>query len=289
MRKRKVDLFTIVNVIVLALVGFVSLYPFVYMLVVSLSSSEYVLRNEVFFWPKGFTIDVFKYVFEDKRIWIGYRNTILYTVLGTFLSLMVTAMAAYPLSRDNFVFNKFFTMMIVVTIVISGGMIPTFLVVRSLGVMDTIWAMILPGLISTWNLIIMRTFFRGLPNELVESGKIDGLNDLGVFIRIILPLSKPILATIGLFYAVGIWNNFFHALLYLRDPNLFPLQVFIRNIVLVGQMQDGNMVGGSAEEVMIDESLKYATILVSTLPIIMVYPFLQKHFVKGVLIGSLKG
>lgn len=287
--REKLDLFTVVNVIVLGFVGFVTLYPFVYMVVVSLSSSEYVIRNEVFFWPKGFTIDIYKYVLGDNRIWTGYRNTIIYTVLGTFLSLMITAMGAYALSRKDFVFRKFFTLMIVFTIVFSGGMIPTFLVVRNLGVMDTIFAMILPGLISTWNLIIMRTFFQGLPDELIESGKIDGLTDMGVFTRIVLPLSKSVLATIGLFYAVGIWNNFFHALLYLRDDHLFPLQVYLRNIVLMGQNTDGNLVGGGDSELMVDESMKFATILVSTLPIIMVYPFLQKYFVKGVLIGSLKG
>ncbi|GIP33994.1 carbohydrate ABC transporter permease [Paenibacillus sp. J2TS4] len=289
MRQRKIDLFTVVNVMVLALVGFLSLYPFWYMIVVSLSSSEHVIRNEVFLFPKGFTLDIYQYVLQDKRIWTGYKNTIIYTVLGTFLSLMLTAMGAYSLSRANFVFKKFFMLMIVFTIVFNGGMIPTFLVVRSLGVMDTIWAMVIPGLISTWNLIIMRTFFQGIPHELVESGKIDGLNDLGVFTRIILPLSKSVLATIGLFYAVGIWNNFFHALLYLRNADLFPLQVFLRNIVLAGQVQDGTFGGGGDGEMMIDESLKFATIMVSTLPIIMVYPFLQKYFVKGVLIGSLKG
>lgn len=285
----RIDLFSIVNVLLLSGVAFVTFYPFLYMIFVSLSSMEYVIRNEVYFWPKGFTLEVYKYVLQEDRIWLGYRNTIIYTVLGTFLSLSLTAMGAFSLSRPNFIFVKFFMMMIVFTMLFSGGMIPTFLVVRSFGLMDTIWAMIVPTLISTWNLIVMRTFFQGIPNELIESGKIDGLNDLGVFAWIILPLSKSVLATIGLFYAVGIWNNFFNALLYLRDQNLFPLQVFLRNIVLVGQYQDGNLVGGSDGEMLIDETLKYATIIVSTLPIIMVYPFIQKYFVKGVLIGSLKG
>lgn len=286
--KSRPDLFTIVNVIILCGVAVSTLYPFVYMAVVSLSSSEYVIRNEVFLWPKGFTLDTYRYVLEDERIWTGYRNTIIYTVVGTGLSLTCTAMGAYALSKRGLVFGKGIMMLIVFTMLFSGGMIPTFLVVRSLGLMNTMWAMIIPSLISTWNLIIMRTFFQGLPPELEESGKMDGLNDLGVFLRIVLPLSKSILATIGLFYAVGIWNNFFNALLYLRQEGLFPLQVVVRNMVLAGQYLDGNIVAGGDSEHMMEESLKFATILVSTLPIIMVYPFIQKYFVKGVLIGSLK-
>ena len=283
------DFFTAINVFALFLVALSTLYPFVYMISVSLSKAEFVIRNEVSLWPKGLNFEVYKYVLKDSRIWMGYKNTLIYVSLGTTLSLIVTAMGAYALSRRTLVFKKFFIMMIIFTMLFSGGMIPTFLVVRDLGFMNTIWAMIIPGLVSTWNLIIMRTFFQGIPNELIESGKIDGLNDLGIFARIILPLSKSVLATIGLFYAVAIWNNFFSALLYLRVESLFPLQVFLRNIVLVGEFQDGNLVGGADGEMIVDEPLKFATILVSTLPIIMVYPFIQKYFVQGVLIGSVKG
>ena len=287
--KRKIDLFTIGNFIFLALVAAAALGPFLYMIAVSLSSQEYVLRNEVSLWPKGFTLGMYEYVLQNKQIWIGYKNTIIYTAAGTFLSLVVSAMGAYALAKREMVFSKFFTLMVVFTMLFSGGMIPTFLVVKSLGIMNTMWAMMIPGLVSTWNLIIMRTFFQGIPKELEESAKMDGLHDLGVFLRIVLPLSKSVLAAIGLFYAVGIWNNFYHALLYLRNENLFPLQVILRNLVLAGGFQDGNLVGGSDGELVVDESLKFATILVSTLPIIMVYPFLQKYFVQGVLIGSVKG
>jgi putative aldouronate transport system permease protein len=289
MKRHKVDLFAIVNVILLLAVAFITLYPFVYMIAVSLSAKEYVIRNEINLWPKGFTLEVYEYVLKDKRIWTGYKNTLIYTVLGTTLSLTVTAMGAYALSRKKLVFGRIFMMSIVFTMLFSGGMIPTFLVVRNLGLMNTVWAMVIPGLVSTWNLIIMRTFFQGLPSELEESGKIDGLSDLGVFVRIVLPLSKSILATIGLFYAVGIWNNFFSALLYLRVESLYPLQVILRNLVLAGQLMDGNMAAGADGEAIMDESLKFATINVSTLPIMLVYPFIQKYFVKGVLIGSLKG
>ncbi len=285
----KLQWFPVVNALLLLIVALTTLYPFIYMIAVSFSSMEYVLQNKVSIFPKGFNLKVYEYVLRDERIWMGYKNTLIYTTLGTLLSLIVTAMGAYALSRRILVFKKFFLMMIVFTMLFSGGMIPTFLVVRDLGFMNTIWAMIIPGLVSTWNLIIMRTFFQGIPYELIESGKMDGLNDLGIFARIVMPLSKSVLATIGLFYAVGIWNNFFSALLYLRMENLFPLQVFLRNIVLAGQYQDGTVMGGADGEMLIDEPLKFATILVSTLPIIMVYPFIQKYFVKGVLIGSVKG
>jgi putative aldouronate transport system permease protein len=289
MKRRKVDLFAIVNVILLLVVAFITLYPFVYMIAVSLSAKEHVIRNEINLWPKGFTLEVYEYVLKDKRLWTGYKNTLIYTVLGTALSLTFTAMGAYALSRKKLVFGRIFMMSIVFTMLFSGGMIPTFLVVRNLGLMNTVWAMVIPGLVSTWNLIIMRTFFQGLPSELEESGKIDGLSDIGVFARIVLPLSKSILATIGLFYAVGIWNNFYSALLYLRVESLYPLQVILRNLVLAGQLMDGSMVAGADGEAIMDESLKFATIIVSTLPIMLVYPFIQKYFVKGVLIGSLKG
>ncbi|MFS0723597.1 carbohydrate ABC transporter permease [Paenibacillus sp. 1P07SE] len=265
-----------------------TLYPFIYMIAVSLSSNVHVLRGEVFLWPKGFNLNVYKMVLQDPKIIQAYMNTIVYAVLGTAMSLIVTAAGAFAISKREMMFQRGFMMMIVVTMFFSGGMIPTFLVVRGYGIVDTIWAMVLPTLVSTWNLIIMRTFFAGLPKEVEESGKIDGLSDIGVFFRLALPLSKAILATIGLFYAVAIWNNFFSAMLYLRNTDLFPLQVVLRNLVLQG---GGNNAGGSVggDSLLVDESIKFATIIVSTLPILMVYPFLQKYFAKGALIGSVKG
>lgn len=285
--RSKITGFDIVLFVFMLGVVVMTLYPFIYMIAVSLSSNTYVLRGEVFLWPKGLNFDVYKMVLQDPLILRAYVNTILYVVLGTSMSLMVTAAGAFAISKSDMLFRRGFMMMIVVTMFFSGGMIPTFLVVRSYGIVDTIWAMVLPTLVSTWNLIIMRTFFAGLPKEVEESGKIDGLNDIGVFIRLALPLSKAILATIGLFYAVGIWNNFFSAMLYLRSSELFPLQVVLRNLVLQGTNNAGGAVGG--DSLMVDESVKFATIIVSTLPILMVYPFLQKYFAKGALIGSVKG
>lgn len=245
--------------------------------------------NQISLWPKGINFDAYKAVLKDNRILVGYKNTLIYVVLGTTLSLVFTTMGAYSLSRRNLVFGRTFMMIIVFTMLFTGGLIPTYLVVRSYGLLDTIWAMLLPGLVSSWFLIIMRTFFQGIPRELEESGKIDGLSDLGILLRIILPLSKPVMLTISLFYAVQIWGNFFSALIYIRDASLYPLQVTIRNIVLIGQLTDTTVSTAIGEKAVVLESLKYAVILVGTLPILLVYPFIQKHFVKGSMMGSVKG
>lgn len=289
MKKGKVGLFDLVNMLLLFSVVVVTLYPFLYMINVSLSETIHVLRNDVSLWPKGFNTRMYEFVLQDRRIWIGYRNTLLYVGLGTAISLLITSMGAYALSRKGLVFGKACTLLIVFTMLFQGGMIPTFLVVKSLGVMNTIWAMVLPGAVSVWNLIIMRTFFQGIPAEMIDSGKMDGLNDAGIFVRLVLPLSQAVLATIGLFYAVSLWNNFYYALLYLRNEELFPLQVILRNIVLAGQTSNAGAEQNTGEDMIIDDSLKFATIIVSTLPIIMAYPFIQKYFVKGVMIGSVKG
>lgn len=285
---KRFSLFDILNLLLLAGVACAALFPFLHMAAVSLSSSEYVVRSEIGLWPKGINLDAYVSVFKDDRILVGYRNTILYVTLGTSLSLVVTMMGAYSLSRRNLVLGKPIMLFIVFTMLFSGGMIPTYLVVRSYGLLNTIWAMLLPGLVSTWNLIVMRTFFQGIPKELEESGKIDGLSDLGILTRIIVPLSKPVIMTISLFYAVAIWNSFFGAMLYLRKESLYPLQLIIRNMVMVGQVKD-SVVGSVGDSLVVAESLKYTVILVGTLPILMVYPFIQKYFVSGVMIGSVKG
>lgn len=286
--KPKWNWFDALNALILTGVVGACLYPFVYMLAVSLSDSASIASGEVWLWPKGFNLDMYQYVFEDGRVLKGYKNTLIYVVLGTTISLLVTALGAYSLSKAKLVMGKPILMLIVFTMFFNGGMIPTFLVVKELGFVNTIWGMVLPGAVATWNLLIMRTFFMGMPQELEESGKIDGLSEIGIFFRIVLPLSKPVLATIGLYYAVGMWNNFMGPLLYLRDADMQPLQVILRNIVLSGQLTgtDGPVVG---EIVVVEDGLKFATIMVSTLPILLVYPFIQKYFVKGALIGSVKG
>ncbi|KZE78722.1 sugar ABC transporter permease [Paenibacillus elgii] len=286
---RRWSWFDAVNIVLLLGVAAATLYPFVYMAAVSLSKDIYVMKNEVFLWPKGFNFNMYEVVFRDKQIWSAYGNTILYVTLGTAVSLVVTSMGAYALSRKDMVFQRGFTLMIVFTMFFSGGMIPTFLIVRELGLVDTIWAMVLPGAVNTWNLIIMRTFFSGMPKELEESGRMDGLTDIGVFVRIVLPLSKAVFATIGLFYAVALWNNFYLPLLYLRQPDLFPLQVLLRNLILAGAVNSGEVTSIGGDNLIVEDSLKFATIMVSTVPILLIYPFIQKYFVKGVMIGAVKG
>lgn len=286
--RQKFGWFDGLNYTLMLVLVFVTLFPFLYLVNVSLSDPYYVVRGLVAWWPKGFTLESYKIILADHRIPTGYRNTILYTIVYTALGLMLTAMAGYALSRQHMIFRKFFTLMILFTMLFSGGMIPTFLVVRELGIIDTIWGMVLPGVISVWNLLIMRTFFAGLPSELFDSGEIDGLTDSGVFRHIVLPLSKPVLATMGLFYAVSMWNNFTGALLYIRSPDLFPLQVILRNMVLAGQLENDSMMNSADSALTVATTLQYSTIMVTTLPILLVYPFIQKYFVKGVLVGSVK-
>lgn len=269
---------------------FVTLFPFIYMINVSLSSERYVMQNAVSFLPRGFTLSWYKLVFNDSRIGIGYRNTILYTVLGTVISLTVTSMGAFALSRPKMIFRRAINLAMVFTILFGGGMIPSYLVVKGLGLVDTIWGFILPGIVSTFNILVFRTSFEGLPQDLFDSGRVDGLQDLGMFFYIAVPLSKATYAAIGLFVAVGIWNNFYNALLYLRDSNLFPLQSVLRDLLISGTLaSEASSHAASRGEVTVLQSLKYATIMVSTLPILCIYPFLQKYFVKGVLVGSVKG
>lgn len=285
--KQKKTWFDYFNVFFMICLCISMIYPFIYMAAISLSADVFVLQGKVHLWPKGFTTKTYEQVFADERILRSYWNTIVYVVIGTTISLITTSMGAYALSRKNMIWKKQLSFFIVFTMLFNGGMIPTYLVVKGLGLLDTMWAMILPYAISAYNFFVMRTFFNNIPDELEDAGKIDGLNDWGVFWRIAMPLSKPVLATIGLFYAVYIWNNFMGALLYLRDSDLWPLQMILRNIVFQNGFEQDNVTG--ADTVALAESIKYATILVSTIPILCVYPFIQKYFVKGAMLGSVKG
>jgi putative aldouronate transport system permease protein len=289
-KKSKFTIFTLLKGMFLLFIIGVTLYPFINMIAVSLSDNIYLMRNEVTFYPKGFTMKAYRSVFQDKRIFNGFFNTVMYTTLGTVISLIGTACGAYSLSKPDMLFHKFFTMMTVFTMFFSGGMIPIYLVIKGAHLINTMWAVILPGAISAWNVIILRSFFYGIPKELEESCKIDGLNDIQIFWHIILPLSKPALASVGLFVAVGLWNSFFGPFLYLTDEKKYPLQVILRDIVVAGDMKSAEGAGGGVgDTAVIPEAIRFATILVSTLPIIMVYPFIQKYFVTGMMIGAVKG
>jgi len=288
--KKRITVFDIFNNLIMIFVLLVTLYPFLYLTSLSMSSERYVYAGEITFYPKGFTLGTYKVLLRDASFWISYRNTILYTALGTLISLTLTVLLAYPLSKKNLKGRGFFLGIILFTMFFNGGLIPTYLLVtRMLHMRNTIWAVIIPGAISTFNVLITRTYFEGLPVELEEAAAIDGMSTYGILLKIVLPLSKPILATIGLFYAVGMWNNWFGPFIYLDTKSLFPVSLYLRNII-AGAQNAREIAGGEVEGFGdIEATIKSASMIVSALPIIMVYPFVQKYFVKGIMIGSLKG
>jgi len=280
--------FLAVNACVLIALAAVTLYPFLYVLAASFSDRMFIIRGSVGILPKGFNTYAYQNVFEYPYLWRSYGNTVFYVILGTAINMLLTVLGAYPLSRKQFYGRKTISFLLVFTMWFNAGMIPTFLVVRGVGLYNTIWAMVLPGAISTYNLIVVRTFFSAQPVEMEEAALIDGCNDWQVLIKIILPLSVPVLMTITLFYMVGHWNSFMPALMYLRSKELYPLQMILREIVLQSLVSEENLEGG-ADEPVLAESVKYATIVVATVPILCVYPFIQRYFVTGVMIGAVKG
>lgn len=283
--------FQIAVYVILGIVLIIVIYPLLFVLSASISNPEYILQGKIHLLPKGINFNAYEKIFHNKDIWTGYMNTIIYTVIGTLINLIMTTLGAYPLSRKDFYGRNVITALLVFTMFFSGGMIPTYLLVKNLHMLNTIWAMVLPGAVSVYNLIIMRTFFQSIPNELREAAIVDGASDFQVLIRIILPLSKPILAVMTLFYAVTHWNAFFDALIYLTDRSKFPLQLILREILIQSNVGDmTSQVDESMIKYMLSvEGIKYAVIIVANLPVLILYPFLQKYFVKGVMIGSLKG
>jgi len=280
--------FMIFDYTIITLFLVATLYPFVFVISASVSDPTALGRGEVWLWPVGLQFNSYKRVLGDPQIWTSYYNTIWYVVVGTAINLFLTTVTAYPLSRRYFSGRGKVMMFVAFTMFFSGGMVPTYLLVKSLGLMNTRLAVVLPVAISTWNMIIMRTFFEGIPVELEEAAKIDGENDLGILARIMIPLSKPVIAVMVLFYAVGHWNSWFNAMLYINDTDKNPLQILLRKI-LIQFDQNTIMADVQLGQDMIGQSIRYATIMVSTLPILCAYPFLQKYFVKGVMIGAIKG
>ena len=259
--------------------------PFLHVIAVSFSAKGPVIRGEVSIYPIDFTLDTYRQVLSDGKFFRAYGNTVFYTVVGTCLSLITTAMAAYALSRKKIVGHKLFSIMITITMFFGGGLIPTFLTVSKYGLVDTRWAMIIPGLISTWNLIVMRSFFIAYPQEIIESGMIDGLRDPGVFLRLVLPTSKAALATIGLYYAVAYWNAYMNARIYLRTESLYPVQHLLQQMISQFTAEDTSTDEGE----LVAATIRYCSIMIVVTPIMCVYPYLQKYFVKGVMVGSIKG
>ena len=278
--------------LVMLLVILMTLYPLYYCAIVSISDGMAVTRGEVILRPVGFDLTAYKVVFGNQQILRAYGNTIFYTALGTFINIAMTALCAYPLSRPRLRGRKVFNFMFMLTMFISGGMIPLYLQVKLLQLQDTVWAIVLPGAISTYNMIIMRTFFSSIPEELHEAAQIDGASQFQVFRQIVIPLSQTIMATLLLFYAVGHWNSYLSALLYLNSTDKMPLQMVIRKMVIdsdIANMTTANSASSSTETLITESKLKYAIVMISVLPMLVVYPFLQKYFVNGVMIGSVKG
>ncbi|WP_411553130.1 carbohydrate ABC transporter permease [Paenibacillus lautus] len=278
--------------IILSFITLLVLYPLFFVLIASISAPETVMRGEVWLWPKELSFVGYERLFANSDLMRGFMNTLLYTTTGTALNLLMTIAAAYPLSRADFNGRGIFTAIIVFTMFFSGGMIPNYLLVKELGMLDTIWAIIIPSAVSVWNIIIMRTFFQSsIPKEMQEAAFIDGASNMRVLWRIVLPLSGPILAVMVLFYAVGHWNSYFSALIYLSDRANYPMQLFLREILVQGQMQEMVDISDDslARSLMDAEAIKYAAVIVTNLPMLLLYPFLQKYFVKGVMIGAIKG
>lgn len=289
MRKKHLSVGQFVNGFFVALLAFICLYPFLNVLAYSVSGYNAVLSGKVTFYPIDFNVDAYKQILGKTQIWLAMKTTVLVTLYGTALSLVLTILSAFALSRKDLPGRSFFTTIVLFTMYFSGGMIPTFLVVKHMGLFDTMMALFIPQSINVFNFIVMRTFFKNIPESLEEAARIDGASYMKVLIKMILPLSIPIIATIGLFYAVSYWNTYFDALLYIQKPDLYTLQLRLKSLLFGEELNNSNAnLEGIGTQVM-SQSLKMATVAVSTIPILIVYPWLQKYFVKGVMIGSVKG
>ena len=283
-------IFNVFNVLFMALMIVITLYPFWYCVTCSLSRDIVGNSASLMLWPKGFNIDAYKSVLDRPAILTGYKVTLIVVVVATTLNIFFTAIAAFLLTRKRFAIKGFLTWMMLITMYFGGGMIPTYIILNNvLNLGNTYIVLIIPGLISVYNMIVMRTNFAGIPTSLEESVKVDGGNDMHVLFHIILPLSKAIISVMVLFYGVGHWNAWFNAMIYIQDRDLFPLQLFLREILISNNTDQ--MMGdvATAEKEQISETIQYATIIIATVPILFLYPFLQKYFVKGITVGAVKG
>lgn len=281
--------YTVVVYTIAILAAMIWIYPLIFVVSASFSSPEALIEGRVFLFPKGFTLAAYEYIFDNPQIMTGYRNTIFYSVVGTLYNMILTIFAAYPLSRKDLKGRGFLTVMITFTMFFGGGMIPTYLNLNSLKMLDTPWVMFIPSAISATNFIIMRNYFQhSVPEELIESAHMEGASQWQILRKIVLPLSKPILGVLTIYYMSGHWNAYFSAIIYLSDENLMPLQVFLRRVLIMGGME-GMSTGSTMTDSLIYESLKYGIIVVSTLPMLIGYLLVQKSFKKGIMMGSLKG
>lgn len=282
-------IFDTLNVIVLTFVALICLYPIFYCLVASLSDPTALAASGGFMlWPKGIQLEAYKSVFANHEIFSGYLNTFFYVIAGTFLNLILTLIGAYVLSRQNLTLKRFLNLFVTLTMFISGGMIPLYLVMKGLNLLDSRWGIILVTAVNTYNLIMARTYFSTIPASLEEAARVDGAGEIRILFEIMIPLAGPIIAVLGLYYAVSHWNSWFNEMIYLSDRGKYPIQLFLREILILNEVSAASQ-DFAADKMPLAESIKYATIVVATVPILFVYPFVQKHFVKGVMVGAVKG
>ncbi|MFD0677353.1 MULTISPECIES: carbohydrate ABC transporter permease [unclassified Paenibacillus] len=281
--------FDLINMIFLTLLMIVTLYPLLYVAFASVSDAGNLMAHKGILWrPLGLSLDAYTNVFRNPMILKGYGNTLFVVVVGLLFNILLTALGAYALSRKSLQYRKQLMLFIIFTMFFSGGLIPFYLTVKGVGLANTLWALIIPQAINTFNLILMKTAFEAIPDALEESAKMDGANDFVILFRIILPLSMPVIAVMLLYYGVSHWNSWFHAMIFLQDRSMYPLQLILREVLLQGEASS-NLGAADGDAAMLSVTLKYATIIVATVPILLVYPFLQKYFVKGALIGAIKG
>ena len=289
-RSRGDVIFDVINASILFALMLLVLYPLLYVISCSLSDPLSVVQSKIVLLPRRVTLAAYERVFNNELIMSGYWNTIRYTAIGTAINLVMTIMAAYPLAQKKFAARKYVTMMFTFTMLFSGGLVPTFLTVQKLGLVDRIWAIVLPGAISTWNMLIMKNYFQtSIPGELYEAASIDGADHITILFQVVLPLSAPIVAVMVLYYGVAHWNSYFSALIYLRNRYSYPLQLVMRSYFSGADFAEQNGGGDTTTALLLSETIKYALIVVASLPMLCLYPFMQRYFVKGVMLGAIKG
>ena len=282
--------FGVLNTFFMVFMAVITLYPLWHVLMASFSIPTRMIAHQgLLFAPLGVSVEAYEQVFKHPLLLRSYLNTLFYVIAGTGLNMVMTILGAYVLSRRNLYFKKVLMFMITVTMFFGGGLIPNYLLISDLGMLDTVWALLIPGAIGSYNMVMMRTYFQGVPYEMEESAKIDGAGNIRILMQVILPLSAPILAVIGLYYGVGHWNSWFNAMIYIQNRNLYPIQLILREILIEGSYDSLDAGSIDTQWSAVKETLKYATIIVATVPILCVYPFLQRYFDKGVLVGALKG
>lgn len=280
-------IFNAINIAGLGGIALTMILPIIHIVAQSFSNSVAIDTGQVTFWPVNFTLGNYKLILHDQTIWIGFRNSVILTVVGTFINLLMTATLAYPLSRPEYLYRKWVLLMVLFTLIFSAPLIPNYILIKQLGLLNSLWAIMIPMAIGSFHMFVMRSFFMNLPNELLDSAKIDGCGEFRILWKMVLPLSKPVMATMGILYSVAHWNRYAEAVYYINKPAWFPLQVRLRDIVFTDSLGQSDI----TSELMLflsPEGVKMAVIVVATVPIMLIYPFLQKYFVSGMMIGSIK-